>query len=54
WALTNFLTSAKISTEGPRAINVFYVTNEQGGKIEDLAEQERIVAAVVAALTPAA
>ncbi|MBF0292768.1 MAG: [protein-PII] uridylyltransferase [Nitrospinae bacterium] len=28
------ITSAKISTEGPTAINVFYVTTETGGKIE--------------------
>lgn len=28
------ITSAKISTEGPTAINVFYVTTETGGKID--------------------
>lgn len=28
------ITSAKISTEGPTAINVFYITTESGGKVE--------------------
>ncbi len=44
------ITSAKISTEGPQAINVFYVTTEEKGKVENPDHQDMIINAVVAAL----
>jgi [protein-PII] uridylyltransferase len=44
------INSAKISTEGPRAINVFYVTTATGEKIVDPAEQERIAQALKEAM----
>lgn len=44
------ISSAKISTEGPKAINVFYVLSEHGKKIGDPAYQRTVESAIVAAI----
>ncbi|MBI5816738.1 MAG: [protein-PII] uridylyltransferase [Nitrospinae bacterium] len=44
------ITSAKISTEGPTAINVFYVTTAEGSKLESVEEQRALEAALLHAI----
>ncbi|MBI4666072.1 MAG: [protein-PII] uridylyltransferase [Nitrospinae bacterium] len=45
------ITSAKISTEGPTAINVFYVTSAEGGKIEEESAKTALSGALIHAIT---
>ena len=44
------ISSAKISTEGPKAINVFYVMTEAGTKIGDTAYESSVAKAISAAI----
>lgn len=44
------ITSAKISTEGPTAINVFYVTTEDGGKITGDAAHKNLRESLIRAI----
>ncbi len=46
--------TAKVSTEGPKAISIFYVNTETGKKIEDKAGRKRVEEALLSAiLSPA-
>jgi len=49
-ALRLDIQSAKINTEGRTAINVFYVTDERGGKIDDTERQESVRQSLLATL----
>lgn len=44
------INGAKISTEGKRAINVFYVTDEEGKKLEGEENEQRVREALLAAI----